>query len=162
MAITITRMAGDYDRAVDEGLRALLVEEDWASRARVEPVRGSEERLYVALDDHRVVGFVEGHVEVSSGFENGQYPPPRGRIVNLLVVTAHRRSGTGAALVRRFAADCAAAGCDSVVLFPNQHRPAGRLAFFSACGFLPISGSAMLGATTAALTERVTPPPAGG
>lgn len=141
--------------AHDSSLRALLI-----AASLIDDRHRPWERIYVALLDGEVAGFVEGTFGDMSAFTSGEFPPPRARIMNLLVSSAHRRNRVGSGLVQRFAADARAMHLDSLVLFPDPREPEERLAFFADCGLRPLVGSELLGASLesnhTALTEPAT------
>ncbi len=140
----ITQLAGEHE----SNLRALFVAEGMGSHAealldhRYRPY----ERLYVALQGSAVVGFVEGTFTDNEIFASGAFPPPRARIVQLVVAVHSRRTGIGSALVGRFAVDAEAARLGSLVLYPEPHRADARRAFFHHCGMRPVTGTSLLGA----------------
>ncbi|MGW3819641.1 GNAT family N-acetyltransferase [Streptomyces sp. NPDC005046] len=144
----------ELDDAHDAGLRALLVAEECTHDAlslidlRYRPY----EKLYVALTDADVVGFLEGtFVDVSE--PGGGYPAPRARIMKLIVSSRFRRRGIATALVRKFVADARAAHLDSLVLYPDPQKSGyeGRMAFFACCGMQKTDSPGLIGARLACI-----------
>ncbi|MFF3940414.1 GNAT family N-acetyltransferase [Streptomyces phaeofaciens] len=144
----------ELDDSHDAGLRALLVAEGCLHDAlslidiRYRPY----EKLYVALADADVVGFLEGtFVDVSE--PGGGFPAPRARIMKLIVSTRFRRRGIATALVRRFVADARAERLDSLVLYPDPQEAGyeGRMGFFACCGVQKTDSPGLLGARLASV-----------
>ncbi|MFJ3692122.1 GNAT family N-acetyltransferase [[Kitasatospora] papulosa] len=144
----------ELDDVHDAGLRALLVAEECTHDAlslidfRYRPY----EKLYVALTDADVVGFLEGtFVDVSE--PGGGYPAPRARIMKLIVSSRFRRRGVGTALVRKFVADARSAHLDSLVLYPDPQESGyeRRMAFFASCGMQKTDSPGLIGARLACL-----------
>ncbi|MFE9941942.1 GNAT family N-acetyltransferase [Streptomyces hirsutus] len=144
MTVEVTELAEEHESS----LRALFVAEGMGPHAealldhRYRPY----ERLYVALAGSAVVGFVEGMFTDREIFGSGEFPPPRARIVQLVVAVHSRRTGIGSALVGRFAIDAEATRLDSLVLYPEPDRADVRRAFFHHCGMRPVTGTPLLGA----------------
>ncbi len=152
MAVEIVAWTEDDE----EGLRSLVVAENWRQFEVdfFEKKHRPWERTYVAVLDAAVVGFVEGTFCDSSEFDSGEFPPPRARIMNLLVSSLARREGVGTALMQRFAADAAAVGLESVVLHPDPQDSAGRRAFFTRFDFDRVRDTEMLGAPVQSVLNR--------
>ncbi|MFF7155280.1 GNAT family N-acetyltransferase [Streptomyces sp. NPDC008139] len=144
--------------AHEAGLRALVVGENWRQfevdffEARHRPW----ERIYVAVLDSAVVGFIEGTFSDSGEFDSGELPPPRARIMNLLVDSLSRREGVGTALMHQITKDAVASTLQAVVLYADPRDSAGRMAFFARCGFRRLRGTEMLGAELGTVVERTT------
>ncbi|HEY5833693.1 GNAT family N-acetyltransferase [Streptomyces sp.] len=149
MAVEITELSDVYDA----DLRALLVAENWRTLAEglIDARYRPYERLYVALRAGTVVGFAEGTFHDGAEFGSGEYPPPRARVMSLLVSSQARREGVGTALVRRFASDAQAAGLDALVLYPEPRDAAARLAFFTRCGLSKVAAGELFGARLGAV-----------
>ncbi|MEV6081298.1 GNAT family N-acetyltransferase [Streptomyces sp. NPDC052069] len=130
-----------------DGLYALFTAEEYRDQAeRLKLNQHLYEKRYVAVRGEEVLGFTEGTFLDFSEDESGSYPAPRARVLTLLVSSAARRERIGSDLLSRFAADARDAGLDAVVLYPDPHDPAGRLAFFKRCGLEKLSAGEMLGA----------------
>ncbi|MFI8437342.1 GNAT family N-acetyltransferase [Streptomyces sp. NPDC079020] len=143
MTVEIT----EYRDTHREALHALFTAEDYRDQAeRLKLGQHLYEKRYVAVRDEAVLGFVEGTFLDRSDFEPGLFPAPRARVMTLLVSSATRRERIGGTLLRRFATDARDAGLDALVLFPDPHDPAGRLAFFRRCGLEKVASHEMLGA----------------
>jgi ribosomal protein S18 acetylase RimI-like enzyme len=144
MTVEVSELAEGHESS----LRALLVAEGMGLHAEALLDHGYRpyERLYVALAGSAVVGFIEGTFTDREIFGSGDIPPPRARIVQLVVAARSRRTGIGSALVGRFAVDAEAARLDSLVLYPEPDRADVRRAFFHHCGMRPVSGTPLLGA----------------
>ncbi|MGW3668107.1 GNAT family N-acetyltransferase [Streptomyces sp. NPDC005141] len=143
MTVKITELTDGHVSS----LHALLMAEEMGYHAQSlldQPRR--YEKLYVAVLDEQVVGFLEGTLIDMEVFASGELPPPRARIMNLLVSSQHRRNKIGSALVQRFVVDAQAALRGSLVLFPERHEAEGRTAFFTACGLHPVETTELLGA----------------
>jgi GNAT superfamily N-acetyltransferase len=133
----------------DAGLRALLVAEECPHDAlslidfRYRPY----EKLYVALADGGVVGFLEGTL-VDAGEPGGGYPAPRARLMKVIVSSRVRGRGVGTALVRAFVADARAARLEGLVLHPDPQESGyeRRMAFFASCGMRETDSPGLLGA----------------
>ncbi|MEE1736625.1 GNAT family N-acetyltransferase [Streptomyces sp. BE147] len=157
MTVEIT----EYRDTHRDALHALFTAEDYRDQAeRLKLGQHLYEKRYVAVRHDAVLGFVEGTFLDGSGLEPGLFPAPRARIVTLLVSSAARRHRIGSTLLHRFATDALDAGRDALVLFPDPHDPAGRLAFFGRCGLEKLPSGEMLGAhlrTVLANTGRAVP-----
>lgn len=142
--MVVTELAEEHESS----LRALFVAEGLAlhAGALLDHCYRPYERLYVALADSAVVGFIEGTFTDREIFGSGELPPPRARIVQLVVAAHSRRTGIGSALVGGFAIDAEAARLDSLVLYPEPDRADVRRAFFHHCGMRPVLGTPLLGA----------------
>ncbi|MFE6946412.1 GNAT family N-acetyltransferase [Streptomyces chartreusis] len=156
----MTRRSSSLTDTHDSSLRALLISENWHTHAAslIDDRHRPWERIYVALLDGEVVGFVEGTFSDMSAFTSGEFPPPRARIMNLLVSSARRRNRVGSGLVQRFAADAQAMHLDGLVLFPDPREPEERMAFFADCGLRPVIGSELLGASLESIRTALTEP----
>jgi ribosomal protein S18 acetylase RimI-like enzyme len=144
MTLEVTALAEEYESS----LRALLVAEGVGlhAEALLDHRYRPYERLYVALAGSAIVGFIEGTFTDREIFGSGELPPPRARIVQLVVAAHSRRTGIGSALVGRFAIDAEAARLDSLVLYPEPDRADVRRAFFHHCGMRSVTGTPLLGA----------------
>jgi GNAT superfamily N-acetyltransferase len=149
--IEVTQLADEHA----DGLYAMLVAAGWPQTADdlAGGQRGSYE-VYVALSGARVVGMLEGsfHENVDCGLPG--HAPPQSCVRTMVVARSERRKGVGAALLRRFAADAAAAGRTLVMVWPDPRYPADRLAFFAANGFTPTPGGQVLGAAVETVLDK--------
>src|SRR6266545_4161064 len=125
--------AMDHDEAWDY---------QWAAEGGSQPSFPS----WVVVEGERVVGMIEGRFDIVCGepFEQVDHPPPHAWVFLLGVRAQARRRGVGRALLRCFAGHAVQAGCSFIALRPDQRDDGvlGRVAFFRACGLLPLVADA--------------------
>jgi GNAT superfamily N-acetyltransferase len=126
--------AGVLDRFLrDVGLRSLAdgLLNSGQSRDAVDLQFRQPREVYVAVSGAEILGVLEGKMTCPERWPHVAAPPSS--VFNLQVV--RRRRGIGTALLTRFAADAAAAGCRSLILSVDFTPPRdGRIAFFQANG----------------------------
>ncbi|WP_406410371.1 GNAT family N-acetyltransferase [Streptomyces sp. NBC_01614] len=143
MSINVVRMA-DVHRAE---LHELLLAENWTQLAK-ELQQNSLQVFtqYVALVKGRVVGWLEGTARYEADAEVPGFPTPWAQVNYVLTHPAMRRRGIAGDLLRHFAHDEYSAGRRFMVLWHDRREDSGgRLAFFTAHGFQPVSGTGLFG-----------------
>lgn len=92
--------------------------------------------VLVAMENGRVVGWLEGVLDWDYTEPGAPTPPPHGYILAVVVDPESRRRGIGRALLDLFVAEAREADVRWVYLIPEGGEgTAGRLAFFHAAGF---------------------------
>lgn len=95
--------------------------------------------VLVAVEDGRLVGWVEGVVDGAYTGPGVPTPPPHGYVLGIVVDPIWRRLGAGRALLDGFVAVARTAGASWVFLFPEEgDEVEGRVAFLRAAGFSPV------------------------
>ncbi|MFE1170488.1 GNAT family N-acetyltransferase [Nocardiopsis sp. NPDC058789] len=95
--------------------------------------------VLVAVEDDRLVGWVEGVLDGAYTGPGAPVPPPHGYVLGIVVDPLWRRLGAGRALLDGFVAVARAAGVRWVFLFPEEGEEVeGRVEFLRAAGFTPV------------------------